>query len=874
MRLGEHGRSTSDAPVSSRSGASAPRLSGATRVVLLTLALWVVSGLAMLALSGSHQWNGPSRWPWWLTLPSLALMFGAAEIFVVHLHMRGEAHTFSLRELPIALGLFFASPFALITAQIIGAVMALRLHRKQGPLKLLFNAGSFLATVVLSMGLFHFLAPDRAPIHELVLVKGSAALLAGSFLSVLLVFSAISLSTGTWRFSELSSGIGFACVTNAFTVSLGIIAVIVVDAQPALSGLLLVPTGGIYLANWLYTTQRRRHEALEFLYSSTKLLHESSDLESGMTELLRHVRDTFHAEAGELIYLSEATDAPVCVRVGPGELVQAFGALDDTHHLLIALLESRQSSILHMSDVGEGGDFLRLRAYDDAMIVPLIGEARLIGGLVVANHLSDVVGFDANDIRLAETLANHTAIALENGRLEQSLAQLRVMEGRLTFQATHDPLTNLANRTLFRTEVQDAIERCEHARGATLFIDLDDFKTVNDSFGHATGDALLIEVALRLKACVGPTDTVARLGGDEFAILLPDADHRDAVHAAAQRILDVLEDPVRLSDRRLQVRASVGVALMEPGADANALMRNADTAMYIAKAKGKGRSVTFESAMHESTLHRYNLRTELAQALLDHDLCAVYQPIVMLAHHELVGVEALVRWNHPALGQLEPEVFLGVAQESGQIAELDMAMLDLACAWVARSDADGMRIPWVSVNISPRSFSEPGLVARISAALDRAGLTPARLGIEITEDLVAEDLDHAVEILRQLREIGVGTALDDFGTGYSSLSHLRSLPVDTIKIAKPFVDDLETSVDQRAFATAIVTLADNLGKFSIAEGIERPEQLEALISMGCDAGQGYLFARPMDEATFATWMRKSMNRTNAETLSAAANTTS
>lgn len=869
MGLGEHGRSEIDASALPRSAASDPAIGGAGRVALLTFGLWVTSAAAILSLRGSEHWADPARWPWWFAVPTLALMFGAAEIFVVHLHVRGEAHTFALRELPVALGLFFVSPFVVIGTQILGGTLALKLHRKQGPLKLLFNTAAFVAADVVSIGLFRFLAPDRATIDEMVLIKGSAALLAGSILSVFLVFLAISLATGAWRLSELTAGVRFALVTNIFTVSLGAIAVIVVDAQPWLSGLLVVPTGGIYLANWAYTTQRRRHEGLEFLYSSTKLLHESSDLESGMTELLRHVRDTFQAEAAELIYLSEATDSPVCVRVGPGELVQAFGTLDDAHHLLIGLLESRRSAILDATVAGEAGhgsEFLRQRGYKDAMIIPLIGESRLIGGLVVAIHRSDVVGFDGNDVRLAETLANHTAIALENGRLEQSLAQLRVMEGRLTFQATHDPLTSLANRSLFRTEVQDAIERCEPARGAALFIDLDDFKTVNDSFGHATGDSLLIEVACRLKGCVNPTETVARLGGDEFAILLPDADHDDAVDAVAQRILDALDDPVRIGDLRLQVRASVGVALMEPGTDATALMRNADTAMYIAKAKGKGRSVTFASSMHESTLHRYNLRTELEEALTRGELSAVYQPIVTLATNGLVGAEALVRWNHPALGYLEPDVFLGVAQESGLIAALDMAVLDLACAWVARSDDVGIGVPWVSVNISPRSFREPGLVDRISSALGRTGLAASRLVIEITEDLIAEDLDHAVEVLRQLSLVGVGLALDDFGTGYSSLSHLRMMPVDTIKIAKPFVDDLETSIDEQAFATAIVTLADNLGKFTVAEGIERPEQLDALVAMGCDAGQGYLFARPMDEATFATWMRQSAVRMGGEPL--------
>ena len=637
-----------------------------------------------------------------------------------------------------------------------------------------------------------------------------------------------------------------------------------VDAQPALAWLLIVPPGGIYLANWAYTTQRRRHEGLEFLYTSTKLLHESSELESGIVELLRHVRETFHSEAAELIYLPEASDSPLCVRVGPGALVESFDVLDDGHHLLIELLETRQAAILSSSSPVPGTDFLRRRGYDDALIAPLVGERRVVGGLVIANHMSEIMRFDANDTRLAQTLANHAAVALENGRLEQSLQQLRVLESRLTFQATHDPLTDLANRTLFRTHLTNALEDHGGLQGAVLFVDLDDFKTVNDSFGHASGDALLIEVGIRLKNCVRPSDTVARLGGDEFAVLLADVTQSVQANAAARRILDALEEPVSLRDRCIQIRASVGIAMIDTTTDPSVLMRNADTAMYTAKAQGKGRFVTFETAMHESTLHRFNLRTDLEKALRNNELVVHYQPIVDLGSNELVGAEALVRWDHPALGLVPPARFLGVATESGLVAAIDMVVLDVACAWLARTDGlDPGCVPWVAVNMSPLSFREAGLVDRIRETLTANRLAPSRLRVEITEDLLADDVDGAIEILHQLQDVGVGLALDDFGTGYSSLSHLRMLPVDAIKIAKPFVDDLDSSLEQQAFVTAIITLGRNLRKFSIAEGIERPEQLDVLRAIGCDAGQGFLFARPMDEDGFTTWLHLSAKRNRA-----------
>jgi diguanylate cyclase (GGDEF)-like protein len=510
--------------------------------------------------------------------------------------------------------------------------------------------------------------------------------------------------------------------------------------------------------------------------------------------------------------------------------------------------------ILRAGVEGPSAEFLALSGYRDAIIAPLRNEVRLAGALVIANRLSEVVGFDSTDVRLADTLANHTTTALENGRLEQSLEQLRVLEGRLTFQALHDPLTGLANRTLFRTHLQQAIENHEDDHGAVLFIDLDDFKTVNDSFGHATGDALLIEVAVRLKSCIAEADVIARLGGDEFALLLRNADDASGATAAAEAILRSFEQTATITQRRVTIRASIGIALIEIGADPETMMRNADTAMYIAKAQGKHRVVMFEPSMYESNVYRFNLQSDLQRALDRDELTIHFQPIVTLATQDVIGAEALVRWHHPSLGELSPDSFLAVADQTGLIVAIDRLIMDKACEWLAGVDvsAPGL-VPWVTVNVSPRSFHEPTLVESVTAALERHHLEPSRLGIEITENLMVEQADRAIEKLQELKAIGLRLALDDFGTGYSSLSYLQSLPVDVVKIAKPFIDDLESSASQRAFTTAIVALGDALGKFVIAEGIERSEQLDLLEAIGCDAGQGYMFARPMNGAEFVQW---------------------
>jgi diguanylate cyclase (GGDEF)-like protein len=647
-----------------------------------------------------------------------------------------------------------------------------------------------------------------------------------------------------------------------------VIAVIVVDAQPALSWLLAVPIAGTYLANWAYTTERRRHQGLDFLYQSTRLLHQSPELESAIMDLLRHAQDTFSAEHAELVYWTEVTGELLRLGVGPDALALAVDHPDDDGDLVTLIQQLTGAQLIRTTENGPGAGFLTGRGFDDAIVAPLVDDDSVLGALIIAGHLSDIRGFDDNDVRLADTLASHTAIALKNGHLEQSLEQLRILEGRLSFQATHDPLTNLANRSLFRDSLSTLLTDHDGTRGAVLFIDLDDFKTVNDTLGHAAGDELLLEVAARLRSATDATDTVARLGGDEFAVLLPQRTLADQTTHTAQQILAAFERPVHIGGRPVEIRASIGIALAVTGTDAETLMRNADTAMYQAKAQGKHQAVTFHPSMYESSLHRYNLHTDLLRALDQHQLCVHYQPIVALDTQHVVGVEALVRWHHPTLGLLMPDSFLHIAEETGLIAPLDMVVLDQACAWLAHTDTllPGV-LPTININLSPHSFRQPDLINRILETLHRHHLDPARLCVEVTENLMADEAEKAIDTLHHLQQHQIRIALDDFGTGYSSLSHLRTLPIDTIKIAKPFIDDLDSpTTPGHIFAGAIITLSQGLNKTVVAEGIERPEQLNTLKTLGCHHGQGYLIARPMDYRTTQTWLHHH-NTSHAETTS-------
>jgi diguanylate cyclase (GGDEF)-like protein len=394
-----------------------------------------------------------------------------------------------------------------------------------------------------------------------------------------------------------------------------------------------------------------------------------------------------------------------------------------------------------------------------------------------------------------------------------------------------------------------------------MFIDLDDFKTVNDTLGHAVGDELLRAVTVRLSACVREQDLVARLGGDEFAVLLrgrPRAE--EAAVDVARRILDAFQTPVVVGGEDMRAGLSLGVATSDHSGDRTEdLMRDADVAMYEAKEAGKGRMAVFDPAMREVLMRRHGLREELQVAIDEGDLVVQYQPIVDIATGHTYAMEALVRWNHADRGRIPPGEFIPLAEETGLVVGLGRFVLDAACREAASWPAEpGIEAPVVQVNLSALELEDDGLVSAVTDALARTGLEPRRLVLEITETLLMQDAARAVARLNALRELGVQLALDDFGTGYSSLSYLRSLPLDMLKIAKPFVDSLAIDARDEAFVRLMVELADDIGLRVVAEGIETSEQLAVLRGLGCELGQGFLFAAPVDDV--GPWVRAGVPR--------------
>ena len=445
-----------------------------------------------------------------------------------------------------------------------------------------------------------------------------------------------------------------------------------------------------------------------------------------------------------------------------------------------------------------------------------------------------------------------------NGR---DISERKAFEAQLEHQAFHDPVTKLANRALFNERVRHALARArrEHFQLAVIFLDLDDFKTINDSLGHAAGDRVLLEVAKRLATSIRVSDTAARFGGDEFAILLEDTTGPQEAADVAERIVELLKMPLRLDQKEIIVQASLGISVVnyDSTLDADELIRNADAAMYIAKRDGKNAYRLFEPAMHQDVLSRLELRADLQRALVNNEFELFYQPVMRLKDGSVCGVEALVRWRHPERGLVPPVEFIPFAEETGLIVPIGRWVLREGCRQ-AKALQDQVRSDpplTMNINISVNQLHHSDIVADVRDALAESKLDPASLTLEITETVMMNNTDLSEERLAELKELGVSIALDDFGTGYSSLGYLDRFPVDVIKMDRSFLSSGASPVNS-GLATAVIGLGKTFELAVVAEGIEFQEQWSALRALGCELGQGFYFAKPMDSSTTVEYLQR------------------
>ncbi len=448
---------------------------------------------------------------------------------------------------------------------------------------------------------------------------------------------------------------------------------------------------------------------------------------------------------------------------------------------------------------------------------------------------------------LAVRDADGTAYRMAGSHSDISARKLA--EERLAHDALHDALTGLPNRVLFMDRLENRFERTKRNPNdlfAIMFIDLDRFKVVNDSLGHAVGDQLLITIAIRLKLSLRPEDTLSRLSGDEFAVLLNDVSDINDLQRVADRIKVQLVTTTLLGAVERSPTASIGIAIYNSSyLSAGELLRDADVAMYRAKAMGGNRHQLFDESMHVNAIERLQLEGDLKHAVERKELLVYYQPIVSLANDETIGVEALVRWAHPRRGILQPNEFIHVAEETGHILSIGEYVLRAACLQIKTWRNNGHPKFWVSVNISARQFQDKNMVEKISQILSETGLSSDGLRLEITESLAIRDMEYTIKIMKDLNEMGVHTSLDDFGIGYSSLGYLNRLPLKVLKIDQSFVQDIDRNEKNESLITAIIAMARSLGLEVVAEGVEKNEQLVFLRSQLCDNVQGFLLSHPI-----------------------------
>ena len=830
------------------------RLRPSSRIFLFILAL-ALGSLAMYAtrIRGTPAIGSTFHLRWWFLVP----VFLLAEGYPVHVHFRRETHSLSMSDFALVLALFLVSPSHLLLAQLVGCAAALLVVRRQRPLKAAFNLAQFSFTGCLAILVFHrFVQPGSAyGVVGWTAALGAVAL--SAVVGVLLVAVAIRLTDGGAPLRELPFVAGVGLTSAITSASFGLVALELLEANARAVWVLALPIGMSGMVFHAYTRQRRRRQHLEFLYGSMRAMQTMPDLEAATRKLLQAAREMVTAVHGELILLPRLHDEPILRSVidATGERLLQPVELSMAAELALrgASLSDKAILLTRRREAHVLDAYLAELGVVDAVVSAIRGVKDVTGMLLLGDRSGDVVTFSVEDRKLVVLFANHAGILRENDPVREQLQQ----------QAFHDALTGVPTRGLCTERVAHALaEARPGVVPKVLFLDLDDFKTINDSLGHSAGDELLVAVAERVRRCAGTRGFAARLGGDEFGILLAESSVGEAEQLAAA-LLQAFQGPLILAGREMSIHPSIGIAAAEKhAATADELLRNADVAMYNAKGNGKQGSAVYQPEMHARARHRQELASALERAVERDEIRVHYQPIVELATGGIVAFEALARWQHPDHGLLSPGSFIPLAEETGITAAIGrMVRLEASrqlASW--RATYPNSSLVWVSANLSPSELQNSRLVEDVATLLSDASLSSENLVLEITESSALRDPERTIQRLRELRELGVRIALDDFGTGYSSLSHLRDLPIDFVKIAKPFVDGLVGSATAETFVKAILQIAEALNLTVIAEGIEHSEQALTLNALDCQLAQGYHYSRPLDGERADDFLRLTMRK--------------
>ncbi len=821
----------------------------ATRHVLLLSSCLV---LVACALAWFVPWGAGPRLVtplvgWWVVAALTAL----GERFAVHMESSDSAHSVTLTELPMVVGLAVLGPFAYVTSQIAGSGLALVLDRRQGPLKLTFNLCKTLLEAVVAVAVYGAVldgAVAAAP-------RGWAA--TGLAVAVSNIVAAAAVTGVIWvhdrepDWSVMADAATTGLVAALTNSGLALVFVILLEQRPAALPFLALFYAVLFRAYRARGRLAHAHSRVAMLYDFTSAVDRSTSGESVTTRALVETRRLLRAGSAQLVLLAD----------DPADSVGAWLARDSTEAGPVAVpvtarewwapAAAGQAILLKRPAAGEplpqGPDGL---AVDDAMAVPLRSNETVIGVLVVMERSGAVSQFTDEDLELLTALAGHVAVAMENGRL---VSQLREELEQREHASLHDSLTGLPNRRALVAALGELT--CRGIPCALLVVDLDRFSEINEALGHRVGDDVLVAVGERLAALVGDVRLVARLGSDEFAVVTgvgASADGSPAWLGMSAAILDVLSSPVAAGGTELEIAASVGVALApDHGNTPDALLRCGDIAMHRAKEHSSHRSV-YDVADGDRSHRALVLATDLRRAIAAAEIEVWYQPQADAATHEVRGTEALIRWTHPLLGRVAPEEIVSTAERTGSIAELTDHVLRTATSQLAAWRDLGLRLE-MSVNLSTRDLLDLSLPRRVAEHVARTGLDPRWLTLEITEGTIMVELDRSLRVLDELAALDLRLSVDDFGTGYSSLTYLTRLPVHELKIDRSFIMGRHDSKDDAVVAST-VELAHRLGLRVVAEGVEDAAAWARISAMGCDVAQGYGLSRPAPEAVLTPWL--------------------
>jgi diguanylate cyclase (GGDEF)-like protein len=752
----------------------------------------------------------------------LVLGFVLAEVCVVHVTVRREAVSFAFAEIPWVLGLFVVSPGQLIAARVAGGALALIWHRRQNLLKLAFNLAQCWLGAVAAFAVWRVVLAGAAPES----MRGWLAAVASAVtieIVAALAITAVLAVRGDGP-SGLPLALGTGTAASAANACFALVAHDVINTDWRGLWALAVLALFLGLAQRAHVTLLRRHDAMERLHAFTRRVG-SSDLhvESVVHEIVAGVRELFDVRSVQL-QLVDDMQRWTCDADG---------------------VQSETCASPLPAPMAAGGRRQRV----DTLTVLLHGDVEPVGALTVSGRLGSVGGLQRSDLHLLEAVAGHAVVGLHNGRLADRLReQARANE----HQALHDSLTDLPNRLLFDRTATAAL--ATHEQSAVLLLDLDRFKEVNDTLGHAAGDAVLREVGRRLLEVLRGATCVARLGGDEFAVVLAGADQAEA-ELCAQRIATALALPLAVLGVTLALDASIGIALADDGGhDVDDLLRQADVAMYEAKDSHGCVAVYSPDRDHNSAL-RLSIAADLRAAIAHDELFLHFQPQAQTADGRVSSVEALVRWDSPTRGVVPPDEFIGIAEQTGLIGPLTEWVVAHALRQCRAWMDEGVDLS-VAVNVSPRTLHDPAFVPMLTDQLAAGAVPAGRLVVEITEGAIMADPERAIDALWQLRRAGVRLSVDDLGAGHSSLTYLKRLPVHEVKVDRSFVTHMVDDPNDDAIVAAVIPLVHQLGMTVVAEGVEDERTWNRLVELGADAVQGFWLSRPQAAPAISGWLRE------------------